>query len=408
MEQLSTESQHNMCTAGNLDAFFNNVIELTSHLNASSNEAITNNTALLNIVEKRWRLKHILKQLMSYHEFLNKLKKGQNDWMTQKTIGELTNEMVDEYTKEKTKYNQLNQSVAKLSDLLDEAEKICELKSSVDFEFEEINKKNEQLEELKKQFDEKCEIFKGKCITDTEAATLIAKQKQNIVEKLALIEILKLEKRIEKNKVEDRSQKVLMDLEKFFKNIEPEQKPKDLLSLSLALSEELSGVTVKSETADYCSLQISYGSPENKSNVSVDLHLAKQKPPHPTKLLDVKVGDCCVSTDDIISRAVAGNNFAEMIPELQMRFEKNSSLSDEIEKLRKTSAIDWLPSENTLLVIVGSRTCTLHVPEGYPNTGSIQLKDVQGIQNSTVSHMKPSGVEPTLTDWVSFLEHEFD
>lgn len=201
--------------------------------------------------------------------------------------------------------------------------------------------------------------------------------------------------------LDDRSDRILMELETFFT---PKQSARSEMNLAKVekLYETLGGVELQVSTEGSDVLLITCGT--LGPTVQAELCYSKQKPPYPDKLSEVKMGYCPIPVDDLISRALECNSFASVIPDIQQRLQNSAGLLKEIEDLRKTSAIDWIPGEGCMKLMVGPYTCTLSISKDYPTSGGVKLVDVKGGSEDLGDEYHPLAENPTLSDWVEYME----
>ncbi|XP_077468047.1 uncharacterized protein LOC144083824 [Stigmatopora argus] len=84
-----------------------------------------------------------------------------------------------------------------------------------------------------------------------------------------------------------------------------------------------------------------------------------------------------------------------------------AGLLAEIQSLRNSFAIDWHPAQRLLVYLKSaSILCNLEVPEGYPDSGPVQLREVQRDgQVLNIDTLQPQNPDGSLTEWLMFLSN---
>ncbi|ELU14395.1 hypothetical protein CAPTEDRAFT_224875 [Capitella teleta] len=139
------------------------------------------------------------------------------------------------------------------------------------------------------------------------------------------------------------------------------------------------------------------------SNLLVTLFF--QGSPFKSPLQDVSVNIPTLPIRDITKRALARYDVESLLLELRDCWTKHSSLMEEMHQLRQRYAIDWQNDEEQLVVLLGKSVhvkCILSVPKEYPHNASISLISVSSLPD--IELLKPKNVNPTLTDWLEYLE----
>ncbi|XP_077579193.1 uncharacterized protein LOC144200764 [Stigmatopora nigra] len=88
-------------------------------------------------------------------------------------------------------------------------------------------------------------------------------------------------------------------------------------------------------------------------------------------------------------------------------FVGQAGLLAEIQSLRNSFPIDWNPAQRLLVYLKSaSILCNLEVPEGYPDSGPVQLREVQRDgQVLNIDTLQPQNPDGSLTEWLMFLSN---
>ncbi|XP_041367773.1 early endosome antigen 1-like [Gigantopelta aegis] len=127
-------------------------------------------------------------------------------------------------------------------------------------------------------------------------------------------------------------------------------------------------------------------------------------------LTSAKVNETVLNVDDILSTGVKRNDVVSLIEQLKSRWTSHVPLITEINQLRDMYAIDWIPEEHLLRIIVGKKStivCTLEIPESYPSAGKITPVSISGdVDSEDTTILQPEG-PGTLLDWAKYLEEKY-
>ncbi|XP_064621096.1 uncharacterized protein LOC135483951 [Lineus longissimus] len=128
-------------------------------------------------------------------------------------------------------------------------------------------------------------------------------------------------------------------------------------------------------------------------------------------LATAHVDDNTVEIGDLVDYAVANDNILHLVKEVQARWVTHRPLLSEISTLQNRFAIDWISEQNTLRMMLGLGghiVCTLTISDGYPNTGCVELTNVEGFnEDLLLENIKPEQEKPSLTNWLEYLHLQF-
>ncbi|XP_061829353.2 uncharacterized protein [Nerophis lumbriciformis] len=114
-----------------------------------------------------------------------------------------------------------------------------------------------------------------------------------------------------------------------------------------------------------------------------------------------------VSQPGLALHSVSGgrSELGTALLEVMQYYMGQARLLSEIQHLRSSFAIDWLPASRVLVYLKSaSLVCHLQVQEGYPDTGAVSLLSVhRDAQPVDTCGLQPSKPHSRLTDWLILL-----
>ncbi|XP_002741210.1 uncharacterized protein LOC100368543 [Saccoglossus kowalevskii] len=136
----------------------------------------------------------------------------------------------------------------------------------------------------------------------------------------------------------------------------------------------------------------------------VSMHFTKQSTGD-VILSDAKTNIMTLVTDDVITAGVKDNDVLFLLNEIIHRYDCHAPLLGEMEDLRSKYAIDWIVDERKVKLMIADNVhnvCTLCIEEGYPITGGVLLKSIDG-SDVSLDNLKPPMPNPSITDWIHYL-----
>ena len=122
------------------------------------------------------------------------------------------------------------------------------------------------------------------------------------------------------------------------------------------------------------------------------------------KIHNIELDQNLLNCDEMLEITKTSSDIPMLVTFLKSVWASSACLITEIETLREKHAIDWIPKERTLLLMTKAKAscvCSLDIPEKYPWSGSISLKNVTGLGLENDDIM-PN--DKSLTGWISYLE----
>ncbi|XP_053552040.1 ZW10 interactor [Bombina bombina] len=144
----------------------------------------------------------------------------------------------------------------------------------------------------------------------------------------------------------------------------------------------------------------------------LDMHADQNKviPPLRVTLRWTSEGSLQVESDDSvpgIPQNLLDGTLSQMRPiilELQSWYRSQARLLQELKGVQERFAIDWLPEKQLVYFLKGNCQYTLLIGHGYPQSGTIQLLSLKGVEPAIEpSTLKPPVESPSLTDWLEYL-----
>jgi len=120
-----------------------------------------------------------------------------------------------------------------------------------------------------------------------------------------------------------------------------------------------------------------------------------------------------MNISDLVAVAAMRNDLEYLVTSVCARWHQMFSFHVELEALRDRYALDWVPDDSTVRVLIGSggatgpTVCLLHLQPGYPHTGRVTLQSISGqppegcMEKKDISVALPESA--SLTDWLHHL-----
>lgn len=336
------------------------------------------------LVEKRWR-------------YLQYLGKEQSAWPSVKETEEKLKQCRRERTEVKT---QLENAKEQLYTLLETLVKEQNL----------LKEKVTKLEEKMATFEHKKKIFESKHSVDADSAIARCEQAvQQIVEEVCL-------RKQEITLAEQEIRHLKSELDKMGKARTSDGTQQiERLQEIVRFVESVSGVRVSQTGPLQLQVEVCPSTPLTQSVVPAEKALSLEMTlifnataQNELRLSDVKISVEHFSLENVTAVAIANNDVPYLILSAREQWTTHFPLLSEIEVLNQSYAIDWIPEQGKLRVLVGKcgkTMFTLSVPGDYPLTRDITLLDSYGVDSVDTNDLPDK--EATLLDWVQYLEEKY-